>query len=70
MTRVFSGIQPTGQKHIGNYLGAIRHYVADQERFGSESIFCVVDLHSMTQPFEPAELTVSTRDTFATLVAS
>jgi tryptophanyl-tRNA synthetase len=70
MTRVFSGIQPTGQKHIGNYLGAIRHYVADQERYGSEAIFCVVDLHSMTQPFEPAELTTSTRDTFATLVAS
>ena len=70
MTRVFSGIQPTGQKHIGNYLGAIRHYVADQERYGAESIFCVVDLHSMTQPFEPAELTASTRDTFATLVAS
>jgi tryptophanyl-tRNA synthetase len=70
MTRVFSGIQPTGQKHIGNYLGAIRHYVADQERYGAESIFCVVDLHSMTQPFEPAELKSSTRDTFATLVAS
>jgi tryptophanyl-tRNA synthetase len=70
MTRVFSGIQPTGQKHIGNYLGAIRHYVADQERFGAEAIFCVVDLHSMTQPFEPSELTASTRDTFATLVAS
>ncbi|MDP9256094.1 MAG: tryptophan--tRNA ligase [Actinomycetota bacterium] len=70
MTRVFSGIQPTGQKHIGNYLGAIRHYVADQERYGAEAIFCVVDLHSMTQPFDPAELTTSTRDTFATLVAS
>ena len=69
MTRVFSGIQPTGQKHIGNYLGAIRHYVADQERY-EESIFCVVDLHSMTQPFEPADLTASTRDTYATLVAS
>ena len=70
MTRVFSGIQPTGQKHIGNYLGAIRHYVADQERHGAEAIFCVVDLHSMTQPFEPAELTTSTRGTFATLIAS
>ena len=70
MTRVFSGIQPTGQKHIGNYLGAIRHYVADQETYGSESIFCVVDLHSMTQPFEPSELTSSTRETFATLVAA
>ncbi len=70
MTRVFSGIQPTGQKHIGNYLGAIRHYVADQEAYGAEAIFCVVDLHSMTQPFEPAELTDSTRGTFATLIAS
>jgi tryptophanyl-tRNA synthetase len=70
MTRVFSGIQPTGQKHIGNYLGAIRHYVADQATYGAESIFCVVDLHSMTQPFEPADLTASTRATFATLVAA
>jgi tryptophanyl-tRNA synthetase len=70
MTRIFSGIQPTGQKHIGNYLGAIRHYVADQEAHGGESIFCVVDLHSMTLPFEPSELTASTRETFATLVAS
>ena len=70
MTRVFSGIQPTGQKHIGNYLGAIRHYVRDQERFEGESIFCVVDLHSMTQPHEPDVLRENTFGTFATLMAA
>jgi tryptophanyl-tRNA synthetase len=70
MTRVFSGIQPTGQKHIGNYLGAIRHYVADQERYGAESIFCVVDLHSMTVPYDPQDLRTWSLDTAAVLIAA
>jgi tryptophanyl-tRNA synthetase len=70
MTRVFSGIQPTGHKHIGNYLGAIRHYVADQERYGGESIFCVVDLHSMTVPFEPEVLRERSLDTAILLIAA
>jgi tryptophanyl-tRNA synthetase len=70
MTRVFSGIQPTGAKHIGNWLGAIRHYVADQETYGSESIFCVVDLHSMTVPYEPADLRTWSLDTAALLIAA
>src|SRR5689334_22116192 len=70
MTRVFSGIQPTGDKHLGNYLGAIRHYVADQERFGSEAIFCVVDLHSMTVPYDPPELRRRTLGTAAILIAA
>ena len=70
MTRVFSGIQPTGAKHIGNWLGAIRHYVADQETYGSESIFCVVDLHSMTVPYDPEDLRTWSLDTAAVLIAA
>jgi tryptophanyl-tRNA synthetase len=70
MTRVFSGIQPTGAKHIGNWLGAIRHYVEDQETYGSESIFCVVDLHSMTVPYEPPDLRTWSLDTAAILIAA
>ena len=70
MTRVFSGIQPTGAKHIGNWLGAIRHYVDDQETYGSESIFCVVDLHSMTVPYEPDDLRAWSLDTAAVLIAA
>jgi len=70
VTRVFSGIQPTGQKHIGNLLGAIRHYVADQEELGGEAIFCVVDLHSITVPYEPAVLRENTLDTAGLLMAT
>ena len=70
MTRVFSGIQPTGAKHIGNWLGAIRHYVEDQDTYGSESIFCVVDLHSMTVPYEPDDLRSWSLDTAAVLIAA
>jgi tryptophanyl-tRNA synthetase len=70
MTRVFSGIQPTGAKHIGNWLGAIRHYVADQETYGSESLFCVVDLHSMTVPYDPEDLRSWSLDTAAVLIAA
>src|SRR6478609_747356 len=70
MTRVFSGIQPTGQKHVGNLLGAIRHYVADQEELGGEAIFCVVDLHSMTVPYDPADLRDYSINTAAVLIAA
>jgi tryptophanyl-tRNA synthetase len=69
-TRVFSGIQPTGRKHLGNFLGAIRHYVADQERYGSESIFCIVDLHSMTVPYEPAALRENSLEMATLLMAA
>ena len=58
MARVFSGIQPTGEKHIGNYLGAIRHWVAGQDEH--ECLYCIVDLHSITVPVEPAELRTAT----------
>ena len=50
--RIFSGIQPTGRKHLGNYIGAITQYVAGQDR--GEAIYCVVDLHAITVAYEPA----------------
>ncbi len=68
MTRVFSGIQPTGRKHLGNYIGAIRHYVADQE--GHDAFYCVVDLHSISVVYDPATLRENTLDTAATLLAA
>jgi len=67
-TRIFSGIQPTGQKHLGNYIGAIRQYVEGQDR--GEAIYCVVDLHATTVPFDPAELRRSVHDTAAILLAA
>jgi tryptophanyl-tRNA synthetase len=66
--RIFSGIQPTGQKHLGNYIGAITQYVAGQER--GEGIYCVVDLHATTVPYEPANLRESVYDTAAILLAA
>ena len=48
MARVFSGIQPTGSKHLGNYIGAIRHYVSDQDL--GEAFYCIVDLHAISVP--------------------
>ena len=66
--RVFSGIQPTGRKHLGNYLGAIRNYVALQEE--SDAIYCVVDLHAITVPFDPTDLRERLYDTTAILVAA
>jgi len=52
--RIFSGIQPTGRKHLGNYIGAIVQYVDWQDR--GEGIYCVVDLHATTVAYEPAVL--------------
>jgi tryptophanyl-tRNA synthetase len=66
--RIFSGIQPTGRKHLGNYIGAIRQYVEGQDR--GEAIYCVVDLHATTVPFDPAELRDSVHDTAAILLAA
>jgi tryptophanyl-tRNA synthetase len=68
MARVFSGIQPTGKKHLGNYIGAIRHYVADQDL--GEAFYCIVDLHSVSVAYEPEELAENTIDTAATLLAA
>ena len=66
--RIFSGIQPTGRKHLGNYIGAITQYVAGQDR--GEAIYCVVDLHAITVAYEPAALRDSVYDTAATLLAA
>jgi tryptophanyl-tRNA synthetase len=66
--RIFSGIQPTGQKHLGNYIGAIAQYVAGQER--GEGIYCIVDLHAITVAYEPAELRERTHDTAAILLSA
>jgi tryptophanyl-tRNA synthetase len=68
MTRVFSGIQPTGQKHLGNYIGAIRHWPAYQDL--GEAIYCVVDLHSISVPYDAPTLRANTLDTAATLLAA
>ena len=64
---VFSGIQPTGNLHLGNYLGAIQRWVADQEKY--DSIFCVVDLHAITVPQDPQALRAQTRELVALLMA-
>jgi tryptophanyl-tRNA synthetase len=68
MARVFSGIQPTGEMHLGNYLGAVRQWVADQD--SHDAIYCVVDLHAMTAPYEPTELAERTRRTATILLAA
>jgi tryptophanyl-tRNA synthetase len=66
---IFSGIQPTGRKHLGNYIGAIRQYVEGQER-GDPAIFCIVDLHAISVPYDPAELRERLYDTTAILLAA
>jgi tryptophanyl-tRNA synthetase len=66
--RIFSGIQPTGRKHLGNYIGAIRQYVEGQER--GDGIYCIVDLHAITVPQDPAELRERLHDTAAILIAA
>ena len=66
---IFSGIQPTGSKHLGNYIGAIRQYVEGQDR-GDPAIFCIVDLHAISVAYEPAELRERLYDTTAILLAA
>ncbi len=68
VNRVFSGVQPTGSLHLGNYLGAIRNFVDLQSDY--ECIYCVVDLHALTQRQDPAELASSTREVAAAFVAA
>ena len=67
--RIFSGIQPTGEKHLGNYIGAIRQYVEGQDR-ADPAIYCIVDLHAITVAFDPEELRKRLYDTTAILLAS
>ncbi len=66
MSRQFSGIQPTGDMHLGNFVGAVGRWVQDQD----DGLFCVVDLHAMTLPYDPAELTAGTRRLAALLLAA
>jgi tryptophanyl-tRNA synthetase len=68
MKRVFSGVQPTGNLHLGNYLGAIRRFVELQNDF--DCIYCIVDLHAITVPQDPAELAASTREVTAGFLAA
>jgi tryptophanyl-tRNA synthetase len=72
MPRVFSGIQPTGEIHLGNYLGAVRHWVAAQDESGApdETLYCVVDLHGLTLPWDVASYAEATRRTAMLLLAA
>ncbi len=67
--RIFSGIQPTGRKHLGNYIGAIRGYLDGQER-ADPAIYCMVDLHATSVAYEPAKLPAYVLDTTAMLIAA
>ena len=67
--RVLSGVQPTGSLHLGNYLGAIQQWVAFQD-LAEECFFCVVDLHAITMPHDPQELTESTLTSAALYLAA
>ena len=67
MARVFSGIQPSGDLHLGNYLGALRRFVDDQHT--NDSVFCIVDLHALTVPQDPQDLRAKTADLAATYLA-
>jgi tryptophanyl-tRNA synthetase len=68
MSRIFSGIQPSGSLHIGNYLGAVKNWADLQHKY--ESFFCVVDYHAITQPYEPADLRTRTADMALSLLAA
>jgi len=70
--RVFSGIQPTGEVHLGNYLGALRHWVTalDEATSPDESLYCVVDLHAMTLPYDAGSFAARTRRTVTFLIAA
>jgi tryptophanyl-tRNA synthetase len=68
MNRIFSGVQPTGNLHLGNYLGAIRNWVTLQRDY--DCIFCIVDLHALTVPQDPAQLKAQTREVTAAYIAA
>ncbi len=68
MPRIFSGIQPSGELHIGNYLGAVKNWVGLQHEF--ESFICIVNYHAITQPFEPSELVRRTHEMAVSLLAA
>ena len=68
--KIFSGVQPTGNLHLGNYLGAIKNFVELNNDPSNECIFCVVDLHAITVKQDPQELKKNIRETVATFIAS
>ncbi|MGH2914390.1 MAG: tryptophan--tRNA ligase [Solirubrobacteraceae bacterium] len=68
MLRIFSGIQPTGRKHLGNYIGGVTQYVAGQDR--GQGIYCIVDLHAITVAYDPAHLRSLVYDLAALLLAA
>jgi len=68
MSRVLSGLQPSGDLHLGNYLGAIRNWVADQD--AHDALYCIVDLHALTLDIDPADLRARTEETALDLLAS
>jgi tryptophanyl-tRNA synthetase len=67
-SRIFSGIQPSGELHIGNYLGAVKNWVALQKQY--DSLFCIVDYHAITGPYQPDDLRRRTRDMAISLLAA
>ena len=68
--KIFSGVQPTGNLHLGNYLGAIKNFVDLNNDVENDCIFCVVDLHAITVKQDPKELKNNIRETVATFIAS
>lgn len=68
MKRVFSGVQPTGNLHLGNYLGALKRFVAMQDDY--DCVYCIVDLHALTMPWDPDQLREATREVAAGFMAS
>jgi hypothetical protein len=68
MSRVLSGLQPSGDLHLGNYLGAIRNWVADQD--DNDAFYCIVDLHALTLDIDPPELRTRTYETALDLLAA
>ncbi len=68
--KIFSGVQPSGNLHLGNYLGAIKNFVELQNEKNTECIYCIVDLHAITVKQDPQELKKNIRETLATFIAS
>ena len=68
MSRVFSGIQPTGDLHLGNLLGAVHNWVLDLDR--DDAVYCIVDLHALTIPKDPSELRAKTVELAQLLLAA
>ena len=68
--KIFSGVQPSGNLHLGNYLGAIKNFVELQNEKNTDCIYCIVDLHAITVKQDPKELRKSIRETLAAFMAS